>query len=318
VTIDDQSSPAFASTAVQVALHDGVFAIDYESPFAFGAVKAMSNVPVVGGGYDGPEWSLLPNMFGLFLLHPSNPAYTTDAQFIKSRGGTRLTTLGYGESPSSKAAALGDAKAAEQLGLQAPYVDTSLPFGTVQVGPIALAMKNANVDALDGPIDGNTLLAVLTAAEQTGVKLKVSILATGYGQPLLDDAQAVQSAQNAYFYPPQVPVELHTPATMAEQAAFKQYENFTGVPGFDWAQGYMSADLLIKGLQVAGQNPTRASFISNLRQVSRYDAGGLLQAPVNFSQAQVIPTTQCAYYNQLVGHQFVLATPKPVCGTLIK
>jgi hypothetical protein len=105
---------------------------------------------------------------------------------------------------------------------------------------------------------------------------------------------------------------------MAEQAAFKQYENFTGVPGFDWAQGYTSADLLIKGLQVAGQNPTRASFISNLRQVSSYDAGGLLPTPVNFSKPTAIPTTSCAYYDQLVGNQFVLVTPKPVCGTLIK
>jgi branched-chain amino acid transport system substrate-binding protein len=111
---------------------------------------------------------------------------------------------------------------------------------------------------------------------------------------------------------------LHTPATLAEQAAFKQYEGFSGVPGFDWSQGYTSADLLIKGLQLAGQNPTRASFVSNLRQVKSYDAGGLLATPVSFSNPTAIPTTQCAYYDQLQGHKFVLVTPKPVCGTLIK
>jgi len=320
VTEDDQSNPAQAPTAVGVALHAGVFAIDYESPFAFGAAQVMAkqNIPVVGGGYDGPEWTQLPNMFSLDMLHASNPVYTTDAQFIKDKGGTRMASLGYGESPSSKATALGAATAAKQIGLAAPYTNVSLPFGTVDVGPIALAMKSANVDALDGPIDGNTLLAVLTAAEQTGVKFKVAILATGYGQPLLDDAQAVQSAQGAYFYPGQTPIELHTPATMAEQAAFKQYENFTGVPGFDWSQGYLSADLLIKGLQQAGQNPTRASFTSGLRSVTSYDAGGLLPTPINFSNVSAIPTTTCAYYDQLEGTKFVLATPKPVCGTLIK
>jgi branched-chain amino acid transport system substrate-binding protein len=320
VTEDDQSNPAQAPTAVGVALNSGIFAIDYESPFAFGAAQVMAkqNIPVVGGGYDGPEWTQLANMFSLYQLHASNPVYTTDAQFIKDKGGTRMASLGYGQSPSSKATALGVAKAANQIGLNAPYVNTSLPFGTVEVGPIALAMKSANIDSLDGPIDGNTLLAVLTAAEQTGVKLKVSILATGYGQPLLDDAQAVQSAQGAYFYPGQTPIELHTPATIAEQAALKQYANFTGIPGFDWSQGYMSADLLIKGLQTAGQNPTRASFISGLHAVTSYDAGGLLPSPINFANESAIPATQCAYYDQLVGHQFVLATAKPVCGTLVK
>jgi branched-chain amino acid transport system substrate-binding protein len=320
VTEDDQSNPAQAPTAVGVALHAGVFAIDYESPFAFGAAQVMAkqNVPVVGGGYDGPEWTLLPNMFSLDMLHASNPVYTTDAQFIKDKGGTRIASLGYGESPSSKATALGAAKAAKQIGgVSAPYVNVSLPFGTVDVGAISLAMKSANVDSLYGPIDGNTLLAVLTGAEQTGVKFKVAILATGYGQPLLDDPQAVQSAQGAYFYPGQTPIELHTPATVAEQAAFKQYENFTGVPGFDWSQGYMSADLLIKGLQQAGQNPTRASFTSGLRSVTSYDAGGLLPSPINFSNVSAIPTTACAYYDQLQGNKFVLATAKPVCGTLV-
>jgi branched-chain amino acid transport system substrate-binding protein len=159
---------------------------------------------------------------------------------------------------------------------------------------------------------------VLTAAEQTGVKFKVSILATGYGQALLDDTQAVQSAQGAYFYPGQTPIELHTPATLAEQAAFKQYENFTGIPGFDWSQGYTSADLLIKGLQQAGQNPTRASFIKGLSKVNNYDAGGLLPSPVDYTNVKAIPATRCSYYDQLVGHQFVLATPRPVCGNLIK
>ncbi len=319
VTEDDQSNPAQAPTAVGVALNAGVFAIDYNSPFAFGAatVMAKQNVPVVGGGYDGPEWTQLQNMFSLDQLHASNPVYTTDAQFIKDKGGTRMASLGYGESPSSKATALGAAKAAKEIGLAAPYVNVSLPFGTVDVGPIALAMKSANVDSLDGPIDGNTLLAVLTAAEQTGVKFKVSILATGYGQPLLDDAQAVQSAQGAYFYPGQTPIELHTPATMAEQAAFKQYENFTGIPGFDWSQGYLSADLLIKGLQMAGQNPTRASFISGLHTVTNYDAGGLLPSGINFANETAIPAKVCAYYDQLQGNHFILATPQPVCGTLV-
>jgi branched-chain amino acid transport system substrate-binding protein len=179
-------------------------------------------------------------------------------------------------------------------------------------------MKSAGVDAFSAPIDGNTALAVVTAAKQTGVNLKVAILATGYGQAFLDDAQAVASAQGAYFAQgEQVPVELHTPATLAEQAAFKQYAGFTGVPGFDWTEGYVSADLLIKGIEVAGQNPTRQSFVTNLRQVTNYDASGLLPDPINYRNYTQIPAQRCSYYEQLQGNQFVLATPKPICGGII-
>ena len=68
VVEDDQSSPTAAATAAEAAVNAGAFAIDYNSPFAFGAIKymAQAGIPVVGGAYDGPEWSqpqTFPNMF---------------------------------------------------------------------------------------------------------------------------------------------------------------------------------------------------------------------------------------------------------------
>ena len=36
---------------------------------------------------------------------------------------------------------------------------------------------------------------------------------------------------------------------------------------------------MIKGLELAGKNPTRQAFISNLRKVGNYTAGGLLAKP---------------------------------------
>ncbi len=321
VVEDDQSNPAQAQTAAQVALHAGAFAIDYNSPFAFGATHylASQKIPVVGGGYDGPEWTdpTYSNFFPtLFAIYAKQPVYTSSALFDKSHGATRVAVLGYGESPSSKASALGDAEADKKAGLQVPYVNVSLPFGTVDVTSIVLAMKAANVDGLDAPIDGNTLLAIMTAAKEAGIHWKVATLATGYGQQFLQDSSAVSAAQGLYFGVEQVPVELHTPATMAEQAAFQKYENFTGTPGFDWSEGYTSADLLIKGLEVAGQNPTRASFVANLRNVTNYDAGGLLPDPLDFNTAATPPKTECFYSDQLVGSHFV-APSKPSCGTLL-
>jgi hypothetical protein len=117
----------------------------------------------------------------------------------------------------------------------------------------------------------------------------------------------------------QVPVELKTPATLKEQADLQKYQGFTGIPDFGWTEGYASADLMIKGLEVAGQNPTRSSFIDNLRKVTNYDVEGLGIPPaINFSAVQTIPSQRCSYYVQLVGKTFnVVNGGKLLCGTLL-
>ena len=326
VVEDDQSSPTAAATAAESAVNAGAFAVDYNSPFTFGAIKylAQAGIPTVGSAYDGPEWSepqTFPNMFSWTpVLYPSYPVYTTDAQFIKNQGGTRVASVGYGISPSSSATAKGMGTAAPTVGIQAPYINSSLPFGTVNVTPLALQMKSENVDSLYGPIDPNTLLAIVTTAKQAGVNLKVTDMSTGYGEDFLSDPASLQAAQGTYMITnSQVPVELKTPATLAEQAAFTKYQGFTGVPDFGWTQGYASADLLIKGLEVAGQNPTRTSFIDNLRKVTSYNVEGLATNTVNFSNVQTIPNQTCSYYVQLQGKQFIVQNnSKPVCGTLVK
>lgn len=131
---------------------------------------------------------------------------------------------------------------------------------------------------------------------------------------------ALQSGQGNYFPPVATPVELKTPATMAMQAAFQKYAGFSGVPDFDWYEGWLSTDLMIKGLQVAGTNPTRSSFIDNLHQVTNYNAGGLLSTPVNYSLSEFgkPPQQECTWLTQLQGSQFVVANNgKTLCGTLL-
>ena len=317
---DDTSSPAGNATAAGVEVARGVFAIDDNGALTFGAAKNLESqgVPVIGGGYDGPEWSQDSNMFTTSdSQFAKEPRYTVDPTLLKKAGAVRFAVIGYGISPSSSLAAKYTAQSLEEAGFSVSYLNTSLPFGTVNTTAIALQMKQENVDSISAPIDANTELALVNSGIQAGIKWRYVSLATGYGQEWLDNPTAVASTQNAYFGALQVPVELHTPATIAEQAAFKTYENFTGVPSFDWTEGWTSADLLIKGLEVAGQNPTRASFIANLRKVTSYDAGGLLATPVNLEQYQTPTSQECGYTVQLVGHQFVPTSTKPVCTNLV-
>ena len=117
---------------------------------------------------------------------------------------------------------------------------------------MVLGMKSAGVDSFMSNMLEATGLAVIETAKQAGIKLVDPELITGYGQDILASQTSLQAGQGAIFAVPQVPVELKTPATQAEQAAFSQYAHFTGVPDLNWTIGWTAADLFIKGLQAAG------------------------------------------------------------------
>jgi branched-chain amino acid transport system substrate-binding protein len=325
LTCDDASTSTSNLTCAQNLVAKGVFAFEDQSAFVFGASTYLNKlgIPVTGGGYDGPEWGLQPNtnMFSVAGSYYTSAAwYTQPALFMKQQGVTNVASFGYGISPSSSDSAKGFALAAKSVGLTVGYLNTSLPFGTVNVAPVALAMKSKGITGASMEMDEDTNFAILTAAKQAGVDLKVAISATGYGQDLLNDPAAVQAGQGFYYPPVATPVEAKTPATLAMQAALQKYEGFSGVPGFDWYEGWLSSDLMIRGLQVAGTNPTRSSFIHNLHQVTNYTAGGLISTPINFSLAQFgkPPQQQCSWLTQLEGNKFVVSNNgKPVCGTLL-
>jgi hypothetical protein len=72
---------------------------------------------------------------------------------------------------------------------------------------------------------------------------------------------------------------------------------------------------MLKGLQVAGQNPTRQSFITNLSQVTGWTADALLPAPVNFNHFGTAEKSYCEYYVHVVGQQFAsVNSGRPFCG----
>ncbi|HLG67942.1 MAG TPA: ABC transporter substrate-binding protein [Acidimicrobiales bacterium] len=322
---DDQSTLSSVVPAVEnMVANQHAFAILAETGLFFLAAHYLqqNGVPVVGSSADGSEWYIKPytNMFSFSPSTRGYPAYSGTAAFMKARGVTNVASLGYGISPSSAAAARGFALSAEKEGMKVGYLDTSVPFAGVNVTTDVLAMTKAHVNGLYLPLAFDTNLAMILGAKQAGLDLKVALSATGYGSTLLSQPTAVQAMQGAYFSVSQTPVELKTPATRVEQAALERYAHFTGVPDFGYTIGWLSADLFVKGLEVAGRNPTRQSFMTALRKVTHYDAGGLLPQAVDLSKAfGNPPRTTCGYIVRLEGRSFV-PTPsdgKPVCGTIV-
>jgi branched-chain amino acid transport system substrate-binding protein len=302
-----------------------VFAVDVNSAFTYGAFKYLNKVgiPVTGEAYDGPEWGQQPNtnMFSATAIDPQDPAYTTLGQFLKAVGATRYAGFAYAESPSSENGVKDSEKSVETAGLANVYDNLQVPFGTVNYTSMVLQMKSQNVNAYECSCVESSDIALATSVNQGGLKA-TGVFDTGYAQLTLNDPSAVAAAQGQYFVTSTVPFEYKTAPTMDFAAALQKYDPSYkgGIPAYGDIVSWVGMDLMIKGLEESGTNPTRQSFMTGLRGVSDYNAGGLLGNSVNFALSDfgTAPPTQCSYWMQLKGNQFVAIKPtSKFCGSLI-
>jgi branched-chain amino acid transport system substrate-binding protein len=325
--VDDQSSAANLTAAQDLVQNQKVFGVVNLSSFGFLAYRFLlgAGVPMIGPGFDGNYYNQKGNENIISMSGNGGAAFAgltfdTPVRIFKQLGATKIAAVGYGASPSSA----GVVKALQQWvvpggGLEAVYTNTSVDFGTSDVGPIVLGIKNAGADGLYLPLVESTDFAILQALAQNGVKLKGAILATGYGQSLLDSPTAQTLDSTTLFSLSYKPVELRDQATKQFQADLKKV-GITGVPNFGDYSGYIACDLAVKGLDAAGKSPTRQGFIDGIRGLGTYDQAGLACRPVNlgldtFGQ---IPQTGCGWALYVKNGKFVLANNgKPYDGKLV-
>jgi len=320
--IDDQTSPSLINTAVQNA-DSSAFGIVSQSPLFFIAAKfpQQQGVPVTGSYDDGPEWGTQPytNMFASDngSVDPKYPVNTQLGDFLKQHGGTVLGSYGYSISPSSSRAAIATAKSFQHAGGKVGVLDTSVPFGGVDFTTAALQAKQYGVNAMVPAMDNNSNYALAEALSQAGVKLKDVLFATGY-EPGVINTPVWHQLKGDYFLSLFRPFLLPNAATEQMAAALQKYAHFTKnqFPTFSQYEAWAGADLMIKGLQMAGKNPTRAAVIKDLRGLKSYNANGLLPTTINYSTIfGHDPAQECAWIVQATTTGFVPVSSKPFCGT---
>jgi ABC-type branched-subunit amino acid transport system substrate-binding protein len=324
VVADTESSPAGAlSAAKNLVQRQHVFAVVAHSALFFAAAPYLTSakIPVIGAPQDGPEWITSKNMFATYGAIHTEKVATTGGLFLKQQGVTNLGSVGYSVSPSSAEASKTAALSAEAVGLKAGYVNSKFPFGSTDVQPVALAMKDAGIDAVTPEVDPNTSFALITALRDAGVDLKVALLPIGYGVDLLQAGPGtLKEAQNVYFSLTYEPVELHTKATEAFVAALKATGGTTA-PGLPTYDGYASILMLAQGLQGAGASPTQASLIDSLSKVHAFNPGGLYGShplDINDRENIVAGPDGCEYFVKLSGTTFhPVANADPLCGTIV-
>jgi branched-chain amino acid transport system substrate-binding protein len=326
---DDGSSPAQALTATMTLVEQKqVFALASVSDVLLGAETYLKNndVPVVGSPYDGPEWAPPDNnMFPVYgSPNPKYPAGEFFGTFFKREGATNVAVVTYNV-PSAIAVAKNVKASAEWAGLKATYINYTLPL--TQEGnftAIVQQMKAEGVDAMYLPMNPTQYFALISEARAAGMNVKAYLLGVPPPAGSASNAQTLADLQNTWVAGPWQPVQLKTPATEAFQAALAKYANQTAEPDRNEYEGWAAASAIIKGLEVAGKNPTRASFMADLRAVNDFTADGLAVSPVSFTASfgtgvegpVGAAPSNCAYFQQFKGSGWVVL-PTPICGGIV-
>lgn len=319
---DDQTNPSLTSTAVQAAASGNSIGIVANSPFFFQAAKYAqeAGIPVTGNSSDGPEWGEQPytNMFDVFRgsENPATPVNSIFGNFLKQHGGTVIGAYGYGVSPLSEEEAAGAADSFERAGGKVGVLDTSVPFGGVDFTAAALVAKDHHVNAILPTMDDASNFALITALEDAGVKLKAVLLPVGY-EPSVVNSPAWPALRGDYFLSLARPFSLPNAATEQMSAALIKYAHFSRseFPAFGQDMSWLGCDLLIKGLQHAGTDPSRSRVVKALRSLQAYNGDGLLPISINYSTVFGHDLPQCAWVMRAAKSGFVPVSPKPVCGT---
>ncbi len=320
---DDQTSPSVAPTAIQTALSKGALGLVSVGALFFEGAKfpQQAGVPVTGSSQDGPEWGQQPytNMFAADTgsIDPKYPVNTNLGQFLVSHGGNNVASYGYGISPSSSRSAIGTGLSVIHAGGKQGILDTSVPFGSVAYGPEALAAKSAHINAVYAGMDDNSNFALATALKQAGVNLKAVVFPTGY-EPSAIHSSAWRYLQGMYFDSLFRPFSLPNAGTKQMQAALEKYDHFTKsqFPTGEQYEAWIGADLMMKGLQLAGKNPTSASTIKALRSIKSYNGNGLLPSSINYTTifGHDLPKS-CGWFLKAEANGFVPVSSQPTCGT---
>lgn len=319
---DDNSSPTGAATAAQVLVSQKhVFGVIGVGAFFFGAATYLhqQHIPVTGSDLDGPEWFTQPNtnMFNIEgTSSPTYPSYTVEGKFYKSLGAKKVSFVA-STTPSSTRGIRQSIASSKAAGI-GTCADATVPLGSVTITGVALAIKHAGCNVAECSCVLSTSLALSGALQNEGFHIPV-VFDAGPAQQVITSATTKKEATGNYFLSTEL--SYSGPAYDNFRAALKKYDpTYTGgVPNLGLVVGWQGAGLFIKGLQVAGKNPTRASFMAKLRKVSSWNDTGLKPSPVSFTHFGQAPKTICyLYYKFKDGHYVPYPTSgKRFCGVLI-
>lgn len=283
---DDESKPESNLAAARDLVDRGdVFGILESTGVATGSADwlAARGIPVVGHALE-PVWSRYKNMFSYAVRITSGPSTTTWGEFARRRGSTKAAIIAILLSETSRNTSdqLGASLMAEGIEIAKPVIDVQPKVANYE--QIGRQIAESGADTLIGAVTADDFAKVLEAARRAGAQIKVAITPTGYDPTLLQKYGS--TVAGIYFYTNYTPFEANTAAHQAFLASMTTYSPEQQPAETELAlMAYIDTDLFLRGLQEAGRCPTRASFMTALRSVKDFDAGGLLPGKIDLEES---------------------------------
>ena len=204
---------------------------------------------------------------------------------MKAHGGTVVCSYGYSISPSSSRSALGTVDSFVHAGGKEGVLDTSLPFGSVAMTTPALVAKQKGCNAYyAGPRrqlerrPGDRAAAGGRQAQGDGLPDGVRAQRHRHPPPGRPCRAATSRRSSG-------PSRCRTPARSrcSRRSRSTRTSPSSEFPSFSQYESWLGADLMIKGLQMAGPTASHAAVISALRSIKNYNGNGLLPESIDYS-----------------------------------
>ena len=237
-----------------------------------------------------PEANGLENVYvpsGTLCLDCPRPL---DVEAAKLAGATKVAAVGFGVSQASKDCVANKQAAFEQwgpaVGIEFVYANDLLEFGLPNgVAPEVTAMKDAGVDFILNCIDQNSALMIEQELERQGMGDVTMVLPQGYGDTefITTNAALLEGDLLATQFRP---LEANPGDTM--MTTMLEYLDGLDLVNDYTVQGWVDADLAVRGLLAAGPQFDRPTVVSATNEITDWTAGGLVP-PVDWSRQHTAP-----------------------------
>jgi branched-chain amino acid transport system substrate-binding protein len=326
VMYDDTSTPSGNQTAANLILTKNVVGVIDDTSFAFGGYQALkaAGMPVVGASVDGPEWGQSYNMFSVIPptqtpINGRSYTYTSLVNTFKLLGIKKLGGVGYNIASVTQAADQMFQLSAD-AGIAKCYNNDTISFGVNDFTAVALAVRSAGCDGVYVPMLLTSVISIAQEFKGSGVNAKL-VIPTAYDQNVQNNPSAL-NALAGHYTTAQVDMTNPSPGAQTMLNSLRQYAQYTsGIVNLNVLFAYLSADLLIKGIQMAGPSPTPSKIVSSLRTIGSYDGGGILPTPVTFQgfgTPAMFPPKSCSPIFMITTKGYApFNDGKPVCGDLV-
>jgi ABC-type branched-subunit amino acid transport system substrate-binding protein len=275
-TRDDATDPTRNTAQAQALVEDDhVFAVFASSPvFPGGTYLAQKGVPTFGTNFNA-EWNSGLSLFGHNGSFNDPKALGPFGAWLAGKAGaTTAAVIAYTVASSADCATL-QTDSYKKFGIKVGLEDSSLPFGTSDVTADIQRIKDAHVGFVSTCMDpsGNTL--VYTGLKKANLNNVGMYWPNGYDVQTLHDYAS--QMEGVYFGLQEVPFQDAAKSPEMQRYIAQMAKIYPGeAPGEESLYGWVVASLFVKGLQMAGPNPTRSSLVKKLNTITNWTGNGLI------------------------------------------